>query len=326
MPASITIRRCLVALAAAAAAGLAPLAAQANDDNCASGPAAVGASTGDFSLNAALRIVGLTGDGQLVCFSDKQPGKVKTIGSVNGLSTDTRLLAIDFRPQDGLLYGLGNAGGLYTVDTTNALVSLVGRLTVELTGASTTIDFNPAANALRIIGSNGQNLRQPFATMPLAATANDGRLNFNITIAANVANADPTVTTTTTTATTSSANFAAGIVGAAYINNDVDTRTATALFVLDATADRIALQSPANSGFLVPTGNLGVNASGVAGFDIYSVVRGGVTVAQRALAALNVGGTVGLYDVDPLTGAASPRGAIGSASPVESIAIPLLQN
>lgn len=305
---SLTTRLCAVALAVLT---VAPLAARADDrhddddgvvDRCASGPVENAARTDGYSLKAALRVVGLTADGQLVCFSDKQPKKVRVIGNVNGLSGDLRLLAIDFRAQDGLLYGLGDAGGLYRIDTATALATPVGRLTVGLTGASTTIDFNPAANALRIVGSDGQNLRQSFATMPLPPTATDGALNF--------------------TASATPGPVATGIVGAAYSNNDVDARTATTLFVLDATADRIAVQSPANSGFLVATGNLSADAVGVAGFDIYSVLRDNVTVDQRALASLSVGGTVGLYDVDLLTGKAELRGPIGSTSTVVSIAIP----
>ena len=302
-------RLCTGALLVAA---LIPAAVRADDldddrepiERCASGASEIGAQSYGFSLKSTLRIVGLTADGQLVCFSDKRPHRVRLVGVINGLHGDMRLLAIDFRAQDGLLYGLGDAGGVYRVDTANALVAPVGRLTVALTGSSTTIDFNPAANALRIIGNDGQNLRQSFAAIPLAAaTAIDGTLNFTATATPN-----PTA--------------AAGIAGAAYTNNDLDARTATTLFVLDTAADRIALQSPANSGFLVATGSLGVDAVAPAGFDIYSVLRENVSVAQRALAALSVAGVVGLYDVDLLTGSARLRGAIGSASPVVSIAIP----
>jgi hypothetical protein len=34
-------------------------------------------------------------------------------------------IGIDFRVQDGQLYGVGNGGGVYTIDTTNAQASLV---------------------------------------------------------------------------------------------------------------------------------------------------------------------------------------------------------
>ncbi|MGH7962388.1 MAG: DUF4394 domain-containing protein, partial [Candidatus Binatia bacterium] len=97
---------------------------------------------------------------------------------------------------------------------------------------------------------------------------------------------------------------ALGVTGAAYTNNDLATSTATTLFDIDTTADRVVIQSPANNGFLVATGNLGVDADVVAGFDIYSVLADGTTVLNRAFASLIVGGTAGFYEIDLLTGQA----------------------
>ncbi len=88
------------------------------DDNdnrsCSSGPAVNGAQRNNhMRLGNSLRIVGLTSDGQLVCFNERQPGRTRTIGNVTGFTGgDTRLIGLDFRVQDGLLYGVGNAGGL----------------------------------------------------------------------------------------------------------------------------------------------------------------------------------------------------------------------
>lgn len=301
-------------LAALLVAAIAPMAAAHDDDDddrhpantCASGPAANASRTDNFSLRARLRIVGLTSDGQLVCFNDRRPQRVRVLGTLSGFTgADSRLIGIDFRPQDGLLYGVGNNGGLYRVDPDTALLSSIGQLTTAPDPAAGAfgVDFNPAANALRIVADTGQNLRQPFANLgtgtPLAPTAVDAALNYTTT-----ATPGPTAT---------------GIVGAAYTNNDVAAATATTLLVLDRNLDQIAIQSPANAGFLVATGKLGVDVAG-AGFDIYSVLRGDVTVAQRALASLVIGGTPGLYDIDLFTGDATVRGTIGAA--VMDIAIP----
>lgn len=281
-----------------------------DDIGCASGPLNNAARTDDdHSLKESLRVAGLTADGQLVCFKDKKPGKAKTIGTLSGYTgSDNRLIGIDFRPQDGLLYGVGNAGGLYVVNTASAVLTTVGQLSVLPDAAATGfgVDFNPAANALRIVASTGQNLRQSFANLgtatPLAATATDGVLGYTLT-----ATPGPT---------------APGVVGAAYTNNDLAAVTGTTLLVLDSNLNQISLQSPANAGFLVATGQLGVNPSD-GGLDIYSVLRNNVTVAQRALAALVVDGSAGLYNVDLLTGAASKRGSFNTQ--VIDIAIPLNQ-
>lgn len=281
-----------------------------DDIGCASGPLNNAARTDDdHSLKESLRVAGLTADGQLVCFKDKKPGKAKTIGTLSGYTgSDNRLIGIDFRPQDGLLYGVGNAGGLYVVNTASAVLTTVGQLSVLPDAAATGfgVDFNPAANALRIVASTGQNLRQSFANLgtatPLAATATDGVLGYTLT-----ATPGPT---------------APGVVGAAYTNNDLAAVTGTTLLVLDSNLNQISLQSPANAGFLVATGQLGVNPSD-GGLDIYSVLRNNMTVAQRALAALVVDGSAGLYNVDLLTGAASKRGSFNTQ--VIDIAIPLNQ-
>lgn len=290
-------------LAAGLVAGLMTLAAPAlaaGPADCSSGPMANASRTDGYSLKRILRIAGLTDQGQLVCFDDRKPGKVRMVGNVGGfVGSDTRLVGIDYRPQDGLLYGVGNAGGLYQVDTSSAQLTAVGMLSVAPDPAATRfgVDFNPAANALRIVSDAGQNLRQSFANLgtgnPLAPTATDGALT------------------------------GGGVVGAAYTNNDLSPLTGTTLFDLNAT--QVLLQSPPNNGNLAATGSLTVTADAGtdAGFDIYSVLRGDVTVAQRALAALTVDGQAMLYEVDLLTGKAKARSRIGAN--VVDIAVPLTQ-
>ena len=54
-------------------------------------------------------------------FRECDPDRLKQIGSVFELqSPDTALVGIDFRVQDGQLYGVGNGGGIYTIDTDTA--------------------------------------------------------------------------------------------------------------------------------------------------------------------------------------------------------------
>ena len=123
----------------------------------------------------------------------------------------------------------------------------------------------------------------------------------------------------------------AGVSAAAYTNNDLSpaspATTGTTLFVLDATLDQIALQSPPNVGTLVATGKLTVDASALSGFDIYSTVRDNVTLRNRALATLvEADGTVGLYNIDVLTGKASSRGKLPAGTVVIDIAVPLYQD
>ncbi len=110
-----------------------------------------------------LDVVGLTFDQRLVCFGEQRPQLAREIGFVTGLTTDTRLVGIDFRPATGELYGLGEAGGIYTLDLTNANATLKARLNVALEGTSFDVDFNPVPDRLRTVSDTGQNLRANVA-------------------------------------------------------------------------------------------------------------------------------------------------------------------
>ena len=125
----------------------------------------------------SLRVVGLTDDGHLVCFNENTPRRLREIGYVSGLmQPDSALIGIDFRVQDGLLYGVGNGGGVYQIDTSNAVATPVNSLTMALDGASFGVDFNPAADRLRIVSDTGQNLRHNVNAG--GVTLSDGALNY----------------------------------------------------------------------------------------------------------------------------------------------------
>ncbi|GHG00496.1 DUF4394 domain-containing protein [Streptomyces zaomyceticus] len=249
----------------------------------------------------ALHAIGLTGDQRLVEFDVNKPNKGWSLGKVSGLSGDTKLVGIDFRVQNEKLYGVGDKGGIYTLNTTDAKARKVSQLTVALAGSAFGVDFNPAANRLRVISDTGQNLRHNIddAAAPLTTTV-DGTLT------------NPTVPPST----------AMGVTGAAYTNNDLNAATATTLFDLDTMADRIALQSPANAGTLAPTGNLGVDAALDAGFDIYYNPAVGT---NHGFAAIGSGGSYRLYAVDVLTGKATSKGAFPATYQVTDLALPINQ-
>jgi Domain of unknown function (DUF4394) len=248
-----------------------------------------------------LNVVGLTRDQRLVCFNERNPGKATNIGVVSGLSGgDTALIGMDYRVQDNMLYGVGNAGGIYRLNPTDATAKLVNRLSVALNGAAFGVDFNPVADRLRIVSDTGQNLRHNVNAD--GVTIADTALNY-------------TVGTT-----------ALGIVGAAYTNNDLDPTTNTTLYNLDATLDQIVVQSPPNSGALVANGKLTVDATGVVGFDTYSMLRNGVTVDVQSLAAIKTAdGATKLYSINVPTGKATASGTFSAQNAVIDIAIPLNQ-
>ena len=167
-----------------------------------------------------LEAVGLTADQRLVCFRPERPRLARDIAAVSGLQTDTKLVGIDYRPATGDLYGLGDQAGIYVVDPATAAASLVARANVALQGTSFGVDFNPAADRLRVVSDTGQNLR--------------------INVADGV--------TATDTSLTNPPNPATGVTGAMYTNNDADPDTGTTLFDVDSALDQVSIQSPPNNG------------------------------------------------------------------------------
>jgi hypothetical protein len=256
----------------------------------------------------SLQVVGLTTDGRLVRFDTDSPGRTRGIGKVKGLTGNMPLVGVDYRVQDGKLYGVDRAGVIYTLSTDDATATKVGQLTVALSGNSFGVDFNPAANRLRVVSDTGQNLRHNLddatATAPPLAgmTVMDGTLTV------------PPATTPVM-----------GVAGAAYTNNDLDPSTATTLFDLDTAADQIVVQSPANGGQLAPTGKLLVDAGPVAGFDIYSRTAFGTTQGNLGFASVSVLGRYSFYQVSLLTGRADRIGSFRPSTQVADIAIPLNQ-
>ncbi|MEV6104899.1 DUF4394 domain-containing protein [Streptomyces sp. NPDC051940] len=267
------------------------------------GSVSVKAGTGsslDQLTGAGRSAVGLTADGRLVGFLVNKPGAAVPLGTVKGLTGDTRLVAIDFRVQDGKLYGVGDQGGIYTVRTVGAKATKVGQLTAALQGQSFGVDFNPAANRLRVISDTGQNLRHniddPNGAPAAGTTAVDGTLT------------NPAPAT----------GPALGVTAAAYTNNDLDATTATTLFDIDTTNDQVSVQSPANAGNLAPTGKLGVDAGAATGFDIHYAPRSGVNTAYAVINSK-------LYTVNLLTGKATSSGTVGGGRQVVDLALPIGQ-
>lgn len=249
-----------------------------------------------------LRIFGLTTDNRLLRFNESGARNANPFATISGFTGgDTTLIGIDFRVQDGLLYGVGNAGGVYRINTTNGVATFVNSLTVALSGTRFGVDFNPAADRLRIVSDTGQSLRHNVN--PGGTTINDAALSYTA----------PTVAT--------------GVTGAAYTNNDLDPDTATTLFDIDSALDQVVIQSPANSGTLAATGKLTVDTTANVGFDIYSSINNGTTESNEAFAVLTsaVNNGVGLYSINLLTGKATLRGTFSNQFQMLDIAIPLNQ-
>ena len=224
---------------------------------------------------SAATVAALT-DGNTITWIDTAAAKVT--GSVK-LDGGASLVGIDVRPADGKLYGLAQDGAIVTVDPKSGKWEKKSQLSEKLpAGASFSVDFNPVADRLRVIASDGTNLR---------INVDDGKATVDGTL--KYAETDQGKGKTPR------------VTAAGYINSVAGTKE-TALYDIDEATGWLVKQAPPNDGVLVTVGALGVKIEGPMAFDIWSDGKGGNS------AWLLTGGK--LHDVDLKTGAAKAIGPV----------------
>jgi hypothetical protein len=239
--------------------------------------------------------IALTASGRIVSFDRAAPATLVGTVNVSGLAAGETLLGIDIRPADGRLHALASSGTIYTIDPATGRATLLSTLRAAsgddnpftaLAGTSFAVDFNPAADRLRVVSDSGQNLR------------------------INVTTGD-----TITDGTIALPGASAAVSAAAYTNSFAGTST-TQLFDLDVAAGTLHLQSPPNDGTLAVGLPLGVTADAANGFDIDARTNTGY-------AALTSGGVTSLYTVSLTTGAATvvAGGAIAGGEAIRGLAL-----
>lgn len=267
-------------------------------------------SLGFVDSASALTVVGVTNTSQLVEFNDAATPMARLRAGLSGFTAgDSRLVGIDYRVQDGSLYGLGNAGGVYKIDDQSGAMTYLHTLSVALEGTQFTIDFNPAADRLRIHSNSGQNLRHNVGT---GITLLDAPLNYAPGTPLNSIGAVVT-----------------SIVASAYTNNDLSATTGTTLFAIDATLNQLALVSPPNNGSMAVVGQLGVDVGNLTSFDILSSNVDGATDNNTGIVLTATGpNSATLYTLNLLTGKLTTLAAIAgnsAAGRLVGIAAPLGQ-
>jgi hypothetical protein len=231
------------------------------------------------SAQAAGWIVGLV-DGKSIVTIDPAAKKVASKVDIKGAAM---IVGIDVRPADGLLYGVTGDGNIVTIDVKSGQATMKSKLSeTPKQGVTVTVDFNPVADRMRLMGSDGTSLRVNVddgkATVDGSHKYKDGDAN---------------------------AGKTPRVVAGAYTNSWKGTQ-ATALYNIDAATGALVTQAPPNDGILNTVGPLGMAVNGPVAFNIVA------SQPDKNDAWLAAGGS--LYSVDLKTGKATMAGKIQGLS------------
>jgi hypothetical protein len=249
---------------------------------------------GPFPANAgptAVEPFFATSGNDIAQFSSGATGVVTSV-PLSGMQVGESMVGIDLRPSNGLIYGVGSSSRLYTINTTNGVVTQVGAAgSFTLSGTSFAVDFNPVPDRLRVISNTGQNIRIDPNTGTLAAT-------------------DTAITPAGVT-----------IVGAAYDRNDLNPATGTTLYGIDSTNGVLTTVGSINGSPNSPNGGVAGPTIGGLGLGTGMDPRIGFDISAATgigYATILTGGTDKLYSVNLTTGAVTLIGTIGTGTTVYS--------
>lgn len=232
----------------------------------------------------------------LFSFDANSPSTTSALTPITGIATGMSLVAIDFRPATGQLYGLSydgtNQGQLYIISFSGVATPVGSPITIGSAQGPTAqtfgFGFNPTVDRIRVVTGNQSNFR---------INPNDGTIvAFDLPV--EYVAGDPNEGTTPQ------------ISGADYLPDGT-------LYDIDQVNNTLVLQgSPnPNDGTLrtVGTGGLGFTTAGgnTMGFDI---TQDGSTAYLQTDTNADADVQDDLYTVDLATGTATLVGAIGSST------------
>jgi hypothetical protein len=244
----------------------------------------------------SVQAVGLSTDARLVKFESSSP-QIVTLVPLTGLNANETLLTLDFRPADGLLYGISNAGRVLRIDAATGAVTRQAFMMADasdasapyagLAGASFSASFDPVLDRMRVISNVGQNL---------------------------LINVSSGATTTDALVQTSGS---ASVVAALAYDNRLSAAGSSSLRAVDILHQRLALFAQPSDGLLTDLAGLGLPAGvNLNGLSAWSIAGGRNGLALLAVQATS-GGSV-LFDVNLATGNVTaypdPSAAVSAAT------------
>lgn len=200
--------------------------------------------------------------------------------SITGLQSGESIVAIDFRPSTGQLYGVSNQSRIYFINLNSGAATALSQtpFPLAMNASKVGFDFNPTVDRIRLVTDQDQNARLHPETGALAFT--DGSINPG----------------------------AAEVTAVAYTNS-FSGATTTVLYDIDVVSNSLFKQNPPNNGTLDMVGALTIDPVEANGFDISpdNTTALAVMVVYDMNSEANV---KSLYKINLATGKATNMGSI----------------
>lgn len=235
-------------------------------------------------------VYGITRDNRLVSFNPASPGTLLVDVPITGLTVGESAIGIDVRPLTSEIFVFGSGNRMYSVST-GGVATAVGTGFTALATTTSSFDFNPTVDRVRVVDAAGNNRRLNPATGGDAAS--DTALTYGT-------GGTPRAVGVAYTNAQFGANVAAGTVRELFVDSTLNT--------LGEIGSLVGGNASFNGGVSTTIGGLGFDLFDDAGFDIY----GPTGIAY--LSNLGSTGAANFYTVDLGTGAASLVGQIGTGN------------
>jgi hypothetical protein len=245
----------------------------------------------------------------MVSFKADKPNHILSQVSLDTLGGGKLISGFDIRPATGQFYVLGynptnGATRIYTLDSITGKFSTIGTEDFFINPGikELTLDFNPTVDRIRLLGSDGSNLRLHPQTGILVAT--DGMLAFNV---GDVNEGETPV------------------IGAGAYTNSFPGTTTTTLYDYDISKNILLSQIPPNDGKLNTIGSSGIMLDPdrpVIDMDIFYSYKDSSNTAYAVSSLMGVSCNQ-FYKIDIKTGMASLIGTVGGTEDIFKIAVML---
>jgi len=235
----------------------------------------------------------VTSSNRLVTFN---PGAsaASTNLPITGLGSGERTVGIDARTLDGTVFVVSDLGVVYTLDPRSGTAARLAALPNGAAGRSFGVEFIGAGEELRLVNGAGE--------------------SFRVTgFGAVTSSLQPAITATMRFTTQS---LPSGISEIAGTQNAVRCGAQSSLYYLDTLRDRLLMDTVQGAQTSTrEVGPLGLDAQTASGFEIFQRPDR----SDAAVAVLQVGGAVSLYDIDLSTGRATVRSPVPGLRAIDTV-------